>query len=94
MRLTLGNPEGVDNPDELLRGMKRFFAALKIFILAESLGGVESMINHSATMSHKGSMNDEDRARIGIFPGTLRISVGIENVADLIADLETGLAAM
>lgn len=73
--------------------LKRFFGALELFVLAESLGGVESMINHSATMSH-GGMTKEQRAAVGIYDDTLRVSCGIEAVEDLIADFEKGLAAV
>ncbi|CAK9027474.1 unnamed protein product [Durusdinium trenchii] len=70
--------------------MKRFFSKLRIWVLAESLGGVESMINHSATMSH-GSMTKEQRAEVGVYDTTLRLSVGIEDVTDLIDDLNEAL---
>lgn len=74
-------------------GLRRFLAALKLFTLAESLGGVESLIGHPATMSH-GSIPAERRAQLGITDQLVRLSVGIENAADLIADLERGLAAV
>ncbi|CAE7200850.1 metC, partial [Symbiodinium microadriaticum] len=63
--------------EEDLDMMRRFFSKIKFWILAESLGGVESMINHSATMSH-GSMTKEQRASVGIYDTTLRLSVGVE----------------
>jgi cystathionine gamma-synthase len=66
-------------------------ASTKIFSLAESLGGVESLIEHPATMSHA-SMGEELRAKAGITGDLIRISVGIEHVDDLIADLEQALA--
>lgn len=62
----------------------------KLFALAESLGGVESLIEHPATMSHA-SMGEELRAKAGITDDIIRISVGIEHVDDLIADLEHAL---
>ncbi|ODQ01597.1 trans-sulfuration enzyme family protein [Salinivibrio sp. DV] len=65
---------------------ERFLSRLRYFILAESLGGVESMINHSASMSH-GSMSEEEREAMGIFDTTFRLSVGIEDSRDLIDDL-------
>lgn len=71
--------------------MRRFFSRLRYWVLAESLGGVESMINHSATMSH-GSMAREQRAEVGIFDTTLRFSVGLEDVDDLVGDLRHALA--
>jgi len=86
-----GEPDG-DAMDGS-RTLQRFFGALRVFVLAESLGGVESMINHSATMSHSG-MTTEGRAAVGIFDETLRISCGIEAAEDLIADLARGLAAI
>ena len=68
-----------------------FVKKLRYFVLAESLGGVESMVNHSATMSH-GSMAREERESIGVFDSTLRLSVGIEDISDLLADLQQALA--
>lgn len=63
----------------------------RLFALAESLGGVESLIEHPATMSHA-SMGEELREKAGITDDIIRISVGIENVNDLIADLERALS--
>jgi len=68
----------------------RFVEGLQCFTLAESLGGVESLIAHPATMTHA-SMTAEVRARAGITDGLLRLSVGIENVEDLAADLAAAL---
>jgi cystathionine beta-lyase/cystathionine gamma-synthase len=65
--------------------------SVRIFSLAESLGGVESLISLPAEMTHA-SVPPEDRARLGITPGLVRISVGIEDVEDLQADLEQALA--
>ncbi|MBT7816910.1 MAG: PLP-dependent transferase, partial [Polaribacter sp.] len=62
----------------------KFLESIKFFTLAESLGGVESMVNHSATMSHA-SMPEEARLKIGITDSLIRLSVGIEDVEDLIA---------
>lgn len=67
--------------------LRRFLKALRLFTLAESLGGVESLISHTATMTHAG-MSAEARAAAGISETLLRISVGIEDHQDLIADLE------
>ena len=64
----------------------RIASRFKVFTLAESLGGVESLINHPATMTH-GSIPKEARERVGVVDNLLRISVGIEDVDDLIADL-------
>ena len=62
----------------------------KVFSLAESLGGVESLIEHPATMSHA-SMRPEQRAAAGITDAVVRLSVGIENIDDLLADLAQAL---
>jgi cystathionine gamma-synthase len=67
--------------------LRRFLKALQLFTLAESLGGVESLISHTATMTHAG-MSAEARAAAGISETLLRVSVGIEDHEDLIADLE------
>ncbi|WP_075183258.1 cystathionine gamma-synthase [Pantoea sp. 1.19] len=67
--------------------LRRFLKALQLFTLAESLGGVESLISHTATMTHAG-MSAEARAAAGISDTLLRVSVGIEDHDDLIADLE------
>jgi len=74
----------LDGDEALLR---RFLKALQLFTLAESLGGVESLISHTATMTHAG-MSAEARAAAGISETLLRISVGIEDHEDLIADLD------
>jgi cystathionine beta-lyase/cystathionine gamma-synthase len=71
----------------------RFLAALKIFTNAESLGGVESLAAHSATTTHA-SVSAEMRAAMGINEGRVRLSVGIEDKEDLIADLDQALAAV
>ena len=68
-----------------------FARRLKYFSLAESLGGVESLICHPARMTH-GSIPKEDRERRGVTDGLLRLSVGIEDVSDLIDDLNRALA--
>ncbi len=66
--------------------------AVRVFACAESLGGVESLIEHPAIMTHA-SLPAAARAALGIDDGILRVSAGVEDVADLIADLERGLAA-
>jgi cystathionine gamma-lyase len=75
-----------------LADAKRFLERCRIFALAESLGGVESLIEHPAIMTHA-SIPAEKRAALGIGDGLVRLSVGIEDEADLIADLEQALAA-
>ena len=67
-----------------------FAKRLKLCFLAESLGGVETLICHPATMTHA-AVGPEGRARLGITDGLLRISVGIEDVEDLLADLDQAL---
>ncbi|HKF46172.1 MAG TPA: PLP-dependent aspartate aminotransferase family protein [Terracidiphilus sp.] len=71
----------------------RFLAALKVFLNAESLGGVESLASHSGTTTHA-ALSDEERAAVGITDGLVRLSVGIEDKDDLIADLEQALASV
>lgn len=83
MTLELGSREAVG----------RFLAALKVFLNAESLGGVESLASHSATTTHA-ALTDDKRAEIGITPGLVRLSVGIEDREDLISDLALALDAV
>jgi len=71
----------------------RLLQNLKLFTLAESLGGVESLIEHPTTMTHV-SIPAEIREAMGITPDLVRVSVGVEDVADLKADLEAGLASI
>jgi cystathionine beta-lyase/cystathionine gamma-synthase len=71
----------------------RFLAAIKLFLCAESLGGVESLASHSATTTHF-ALTEEVRQAVGISQGLVRLSVGIEDKDDLIADLEQALAAV
>ena len=77
--------------DRDLAGTVRMLERTRLFTLAESLGGVESLIEHPAIMTHA-SIPAETRARIGIADGLIRLSVGIEDAGDLIADLEQALA--
>jgi cystathionine gamma-synthase len=70
--------------------VRAFLDGLECFTLAESLGGVESLIAHPASMTHAG-MDEAARLRAGIHCGLLRVSVGIEGAADLVADLERAL---
>lgn len=71
---------------------RRFIAALRLFTLAESLGGVESLVCHPATMTHA-AMDPDSRARAGIRPGLVRLSLGIEETKDLLADVGQALSA-
>jgi len=70
-----------------------FLKNLRLFTLAESLGGVESLVAHPATMTHA-AMPEEDQAAAGISPTLLRLSIGIEHPDDLLADLSTGFEAL
>jgi cystathionine gamma-lyase len=70
-----------------LKEAEQFLGSVKIFSLAESLGGVESLIEHPARMTHA-SVPSEIRKQIGITDSLIRISVGIENIDDLIEDLD------
>ncbi len=72
--------------------VNRLVEALSIFVLADSLGGVESMINHSWSMSHN-SLSPEQKGVMGISENLLRLSIGIEDYRDLIEDLEGALMA-
>ncbi|MCY1298561.1 Cystathionine beta-lyase [compost metagenome] len=74
-----------------LAGARRFLEAVEIFALAESLGGVESLIEHPAIMTHA-SIPAATRAELGIGDGLVRLSVGVEDVDDLRADLAQALA--
>lgn len=76
-----------------IESAKKFAKKLDIFILGESLGGVESLVCHPVTMTH-GSVPEERRAELGITPGLVRLSVGVENVEDLLKDIKRGLDAI
>jgi len=76
-----------------LAGTRRFLENTHLFTLAESLGGVESLINHPALMTHA-SVPEEQREKLGITDSLVRLSVGVEDVRDLIDDLKTALAAI
>jgi cystathionine beta-lyase/cystathionine gamma-synthase len=76
-----------------LSNAKKLLKRVRICSLAESLGGVETLISHPATMTHA-ALGEKGRRRIGITDGLVRISVGIENVEDIIADLDHALAAI
>ena len=76
-----------------INSVRRFVEAVRLFTLAESLGGVESLVAHPATMTHSG-MGEEARRAAGISDSLLRLSIGLEAEADLIAGLACGLAAV
>ena len=75
-----------------IENVKALLGSLRLFSLAESLGGVESLVAHPASMTHA-AMDAAARERAGISDTLLRLSIGIEEGADLVADLERGLAA-
>ena len=74
-----------------LEAARRVLKAVRIFTLAESLGGVESLIEHPAIMTHA-SVPKDTRERLGIADGFIRVSVGVEHIDDLTADLAQALA--
>ena len=73
-----------------LERAKRMISSCEVFSLAESLGGVESLVGHPASMTH-GSIPREERLKAGLADGLIRLSVGIEDAADLIADLDRAI---
>jgi cystathionine beta-lyase/cystathionine gamma-synthase len=75
------------------RNAKKMLAKVRVCSLAESLGGVETLISHPATMTHA-ALGEKGRKAIGLTDGMVRISVGIEDVEDLLADLDQALAAI
>jgi cystathionine gamma-lyase/cystathionine beta-lyase/cystathionine gamma-lyase/homocysteine desulfhydrase len=76
-----------------LKNANKMLKKLRVCSLGESLGGVETLISHPATMTHA-AVGDEERNRLGITDGLVRISVGIEDVDDLLADLDQALAQL
>jgi cystathionine beta-lyase/cystathionine gamma-synthase len=76
--------------DSSVEAAMKVLSGTQVFSLAESLGGVESLINHPATMTHA-SIPREERLKIGLSDGLIRLSVGIEDAEDLIADLEQAI---
>ena len=70
-----------------------FLKKVRLCSLGESLGGVETLISHPASMTH-GSIPEEERNRLGVTPGLVRISVGIEDAEDLLEDLDQALEAV
>ena len=73
-----------------LEAVQRFIKGLEVFLFAESLGGVESLVCHPWTMSH-GVMSPDEKKKIGITEGTIRLSIGIEDAEDLIKDITCAL---
>ena len=76
--------------DESTEAAMKVLSSTKVFSLAESLGGVESLINHPATMTHA-SIPREERIKNGLSDGLIRLSVGIEDVEDLMEDLASAI---
>jgi cystathionine beta-lyase/cystathionine gamma-synthase len=76
-----------------LENAKKLAKRVRLCVLGESLGGVETLISHPATMTHA-AVGEAGRAKIGLTDGMVRISVGIEDVNDILADLEQALAAI
>ena len=72
---------------------RRVVESVRVFALAESLGGVESLIGHPASMTHA-SVPEETRLRMGLTDGLVRLSCGVEDTADLIEDLERALTRL
>lgn len=77
--------------DDTIEQAKKTLSSFKIFSLAESLGGVESLVGHPATMTHA-SIPREKRLEVGLTDSLIRLSVGIEDIDDLITDLEQAIA--
>ncbi len=76
-----------DLHDNTMEAASKIVSNVKVFTLAESLGGVESLIGHPASMTHA-SIPSEERAKSGVTDSLIRLSVGVEDITDLIADLE------
>jgi cystathionine beta-lyase/cystathionine gamma-synthase len=77
--------------NDTMDAARKVLSGTKLFSLAESLGGVESLINHPASMTHA-SIPREERIKNGLSDTLIRLSVGIEDADDLIADLEQAMA--
>lgn len=86
-----GGMVSVTLKDADLKETFRIASRFKVFSLAESLGGVESLLNHPVSMTH-GSIPKEEREKVGVTDNLLRFSVGVEDIEDLLADLEQALS--
>ena len=80
-----------DMKDNSLENANKVMSSTELFTLAESLGGVESLIGHPASMTHA-SIPREERLKVGLTDSLIRLSIGVEDVDDLIEDLEKSLA--
>ena len=76
--------------DDSVQTATRLMESVELFSLAESLGGVESLINHPASMTHA-SIPKEERLKGGLVDSLIRLNIGVEDAEDLIADLDQGL---
>ncbi len=76
--------------DDSIEAVNKVLSSTKLFSLAESLGGVESLIGHPATMTHA-SIPPEERLKTGLVDSLIRLSVGIEDADDLIDDLNNAI---
>jgi cystathionine gamma-lyase/cystathionine beta-lyase/cystathionine gamma-lyase/homocysteine desulfhydrase len=76
-----------------LNNAKKMLGKVEVCSLGESLGGVETLISHPATMTHA-ALGEAGRKKIGLSDGMVRISVGIEDLDDIVADLDEALAAI
>lgn len=76
--------------DDSIENAKRVLSSTKVFALAESLGGVESLINHPASMTHA-SIPREERIKNGLTDSLIRLSVGIEDIDDLVNDINEAI---
>ena len=77
--------------DDSIEKASKLMVSVELFSLAESLGGVESLINHPASMTHA-SIPKEERIKSGLVDSLIRLSIGVEDAEDLIADLEQALS--
>jgi cystathionine beta-lyase/cystathionine gamma-synthase len=87
-----GGMVSFDLPGDDFEAATKILSNTKLFALAESLGGVESLIGHPASMTH-GAIPREERLAIGLTDSLIRLSVGVEDIDDLLADLEKALSA-
>ena len=76
--------------DDAVEAATKVLSSTKVFSLAESLGGVESLINHPASMTHA-SIPREERIKNGLTDGLIRLSIGIEDAEDLVDDLKNAI---
>jgi cystathionine gamma-lyase len=85
-----GGMISIELKEKSIESTFRLASSFKVFSLAESLGGVESLVNHPATMTHA-SIPKAEREKVGVSDNLLRFSVGVEDIEDLLEDLEQAL---